>query len=382
MKFIHTSDWHLGRIFYGIHLTDDQAFILDQLILLLKDEQPDLLIVAGDVYDRAVPPAEAVELLDDVLSRIVLDLKIPVLLIPGNHDNPRRLRFGSRLLKTRGLYLGCILDQQLDPVLFEDTHGPVCVYAVPYAEPPEVREVLCDDTLHNHHLALSAIIDRMNKRHDKKNRSIIVSHSFVAGGEESESERPLSIGGTGTVDASLFSFAHYVALGHLHKPQKIGDREIHYSGSLLKYSFSEASHQKSVQIVEMDAAGVCTVRRIHLKPRKDVQCLEGYFADLKKTPIEGISGEDYLMVTLLDQGVIIDVMPRLREVYPNLLHIRKPFVEAGSNRTMGSAEYRKLGEKELFASFVSQVTGEEISQAQLKEFEKVQEKIKTKGRSE
>jgi exonuclease SbcD len=382
LKFIHTSDWHLGRIFYGIHLTDDQAYVLDQLLLLVKDEKPDMVIVAGDVYDRAVPPSEAVELLDDVLSRIVLDCNVPVVLISGNHDNPRRLNFGSRFLKTRGLYLGCTLNKQIDPLFFNDAHGPVCVYALPYIEPPEVREAFCDETLHTHNRAMKAIIDRIKKHHDKKARTICVSHSFIAGGEESESERPLAIGGAGTVDASLFSFADYVALGHLHKPQKIGNREIHYSGSLLKYSFSEASHTKSVQLVEMDEKGDCAVRRIHLKPRKDVRCIEGFFAGLKNNPPRDISREDYIMATLLDQGVIIDAMPRLQEVYPNLLHIHKPFIEAGIRKTMSRAEYRKLGEKELFDSFVSQVTGEEISKAQLKEFEAVYEKIKTKGRTE
>lgn len=426
MKFIHTSDWHLGRIFYGIHLTEDQAFVLDQLIHIIKDEQPDLFILAGDVYDRAVPPPEAVELLDDVLSRIILDHNVPVILISGNHDNPRRLGFGSRLLKTRGLHLRCSLDQKIESVPFEDDAGPVNVFALPYIDPPEVRNVLCDETLHTHNLAMNAVLEKIRKKSDHKSRSIIVSHSFVAGGEESESERPLSIGGAGTVDASLFSFAHYVALGHLHKPQKINPRqkiqhpgrrqtiqhpgkkfdtpaagkqfntpaavlrqniqypgrEIHYSGSLLKYSFSETAHHKSVHIVEMDAAGACTITPVHLKPRRDVQCIEGYFDDLKKNPPVNISRDDYLMATLLDQGVIIDVMARLREVYPNLLHIRKPFVEINTDNTRSNAEYRKLGEKELFASFVSQVTGEHISAAQLKEFEKVQEIIKTEGRSE
>ncbi|MBN2535183.1 MAG: exonuclease SbcCD subunit D [Spirochaetales bacterium] len=383
MKFIHTSDWHLGRIFYGIHLTDDQAYVLEQLILLIRDEQPDLLVIAGDVYDRAVPPVEAVDLLDDVLSRIVLDCNVSVLLIPGNHDNPRRLKFGSRFLETRGLYLKCSFMQKMDPVIINDTNGPVYVYAFPYVEPSEAREILCDGTLHSHHLAAKAILDRVKMQHNRNIRSIIVSHSLVAGGEETtESERPLTIGGTGAVDASLFSFAHYSALGHLHKPQKIKDREIHYSGSLLKYSFSEALHEKSVQLVEMDHMGVCTVRRVPLKPRRDVRCIEGHFDDLKKSSPGGMSVDDYLMVTLLDQGVILDAMQRLRELYPNLLNIRKPFVEADMKSTTGVAEYQKIDEKELFASFVSQVTGEELSDIQLKEFEMVQEEMKKKGRSE
>jgi DNA repair protein SbcD/Mre11 len=382
LKFIHTSDWHLGRIFYGIHLTVDQAYVLEELLLLIKDEQPDLLIVAGDVYDRAVPPPEAVELLDDVVSRIILDLKVPVLIISGNHDNPRRLGFGSRLLESRGLYLKCFLDTAMSPFLFNDHHGPVRVYAVPYAEPAITREIFGDETLHSHQSAMNAVMNRINADLERGGRTIVVTHAFVAGGEESESERPLSVGGTGVVDAGLFARVHYTALGHLHKAQKIGDREVYYSGSLLKYSFSESTHTKSVQVAEMDGTGMCRVKQVPLRPRKDVQCIEGYFVDLMKKSPPGISQEDYLMATLCDQGVILDAMPRLREVYPNLLHIRKPFVEVDREHKLDSAAYQKLGAQELFTSFVAQVTGEEISDSQVQEFQLVREQVNRKGWSE
>ncbi|MBN2443805.1 MAG: exonuclease SbcCD subunit D [Spirochaetales bacterium] len=397
MKFIHTSDWHLGRIFYGIRLTEDQAVVLAQLIRLIKDERPDLVILSGDVYDRAVPPPEAVDLLDDVLSRIILDVNIPVLLISGNHDNPRRLGFGSRILKSRGLYLRCSLHTQPEPVTFHDKYGKVNVFGLPFADPPEIREVFKDETLHSHNSAMKAIIGKIKTQRTRGVRTIVAAHTFAAGGEESESERPLSIGGIQTVDSSLFSCADYTALGHLHKYQKIGDKEVYYSGSLLKYSFSESEHIKSVQVVEMDGEGACVIKRIPLTPKRDVRCIEGYFADLlkpgagtyssgsvstDKASSDTLSTDDYIMATVLDQGVILDVMSRLREKYPNLLHIRKPSLETDSDTDLKGAQHRKLGEKELFKSFITEVTGEEISEEQIDEFDNVTEKLKKQERTE
>jgi DNA repair protein SbcD/Mre11 len=387
LKFIHTSDWHLGRIFYGIHLTHDQSHVLDQLIQLIKDEKPDFLIIAGDLYDRAVPPPEAVELLDDVLTRIIIGLHVPVLIIAGNHDNPRRLGFCSRLLKSHGLHLRCSLDTWTDPVVFHDKDGPVSIYTIPYAEPPEVRELLGETGLHSHQAAMKGLIQGIREKTGENERTILVSHSFVTGGEESESERPLSVGGIQTIDASLFSWAHYTALGHLHKRQSPGNSSIHYSGSLYKYSFSEEKHEKVVLVVEMDEKGATTVTPVPLLPKRDVRCIEGYFSDIVASSPSNMPGaqpdvNDYLMVTLLDQGVILDVMNRLREVYPNVLHIRKPYLESRGAAGKTDTAQRKLGPGELFRDFVADVTGEEIPGDQLKEFEQVMNKLKSGERSQ
>jgi exonuclease SbcD len=364
MRFIHTADWHLGRLFHGVHLTEDQAHILDEFVAFVKDGRPDVLLIAGDIYDRAVPPPEAVALLDDVLSRLVLGLKVPVVLIAGNHDSPHRLGFGSRLLAGQRLHIFGSLADELTPVVIDDNAGPVYIYALPYAEPPVVRESLSSDAIQDHQAAMLALIGRMRQLHPEATRSILVAHTFVVGGLECESERPLSVGGAGAVDCACFDGFDYVALGHLHRPQTAGKDVVQYAGSLLKYSFSEANHRKSVSLVEMDAQGRCRVEKIALTPRRDVRCLEGHLADILRGPQSGENPQDYLMVTLLDTGAILDAMGKLRDVYPNVLHIERPGLMAGGEMHGTRADHRKMNDTELFASFFLQATGERLTEAQ------------------
>src|SRR4051812_41040972 len=199
MRFLHTADWHLGRLFHGVHLTDDQRHVLEQVVEIARDGQPDVVLVAGDVYDRAVPPPEAVELLDEVLSRLVLDLKLPVVLIAGNHDSPGRLHFGSRLLAGRRLYVTGTMAATCEPMVLADGDGAVHVYAIPYAEPATVRQCLECHSVIDHDSAMRATLDRVRAGCPVGARGVIVAHAFVAGGRECESERPLSVGGAGTV---------------------------------------------------------------------------------------------------------------------------------------------------------------------------------------
>jgi exonuclease SbcD len=368
MKFIHTSDWHLGRLFYGVHLTEDQAHVLEQLMALIKDAKAEALLVSGDIYDRAVPPPDAVKLLDEVLSRIVKGLKTPVILIAGNHDSPDRLGFGSQLLAGVGLYVQGSLSTETSPVVIHDEAGPLCIYAIPYAEPALVRQQLAREDIHDHEAAMRALVERVRLVHPPGARSILMTHAFVAGGEESESERPLSVGGASTVNADCFEGFHYVALGHLHRPQSAGSETVNYSGSLLKYSFSETAHTKSVSLVEMDAEGRCTVERIPLTPRRDVRRIEGALADILNGPQAGESREDYVMVTLLDKGAILDAMGQIREVYPNALHIERPTWGAGGEFQGPRVDHRQMDEVELFGQFFSQVAGNDLSEEQRSAF--------------
>jgi exonuclease SbcD len=275
MRFIHTADWHLGRLFHGVHLTDDQHHALMQVVQVVKEERPDAVLVAGDIYDRAIPPPEAVELLDEALCRLVIDLKVPVVLIAGNHDSPQRLHFGSRLLKDRRLYVTGNLPAKCESVVFGDGNGPVHVYAVPYCEPMIVRQGLSCEEVVDHDSAMRAIVGRIAGGHPSGERKILMGHAFVAGGAECESERPLSVGGAGTVDVGSLSGFDYVALGHLHCPQRIGGGEVRYSGSLLKYSFDEVHQPKGVYVVDMDKGGACAVRTVPIVPRRDVRKIEG-----------------------------------------------------------------------------------------------------------
>ena len=256
MRILHTADWHLGKLFYGNYLTEDQAYVLEQQFLpLLRDEGIDAVVLAGDVYDRSLPPAEAVELFDDIATKITADLKIPFLVISGNHDSPARLSFASRLLAPQGLYIAGELDRLTGPVVLEDEAGPVAFLTIPYAEPAVVRQVLGQETVRSHQQAMEAPLAWQVQSVPQGARTVCIAHAFVAGGVAGDSERPLSIGGTDQVTSSLFAPFTYTALGHLHGPQKVTSDTIRYAGSLLKYSFGEARQHKGAVIADIGADG-------------------------------------------------------------------------------------------------------------------------------
>lgn len=370
MRILHTADWHLGRTFHGIQLTDDQAFVLDDFVRLVREARPDVVLIAGDIYDRAVPPIEAVRLLDEVLAQILMDCRVPVILIAGNHDSPDRLSFGQRLLARQNLHVLGQLEHGLAPVVIEDAAGPVYFCPLPYAEPALVRDRLSDPEAQSHDLAMASLLRHFTAQipAGSKARTVVVAHAFVAGGEGSESERPLSVGGAGTVEAAHFLPFNYVALGHLHRPQIAGAKHIRYAGSLMKYSFAEAEHQKSITLVEMDAAGGVSCEAISLAPRREVRCISGYLAEILKGPLPGVNREDYLMVTLHDRGAILNAIGTLREVYPNVLRVERLHLTVGKELQRPAGDHRRLTEAELFASFFEQVTGAALSEAAARMF--------------
>jgi len=366
MRFIHTADWHLGRLFHGVHLTDDQRYALMQFVELVREAKPDAVLVAGDIYDRAVPPPEAVDLLDEVLCKLVLEIKVPVVLIAGNHDSPNRLSFASRLFRDNRLYVSGGLGRQTKGVVFKDHWGTVQVYPVPYAEPATVREALGEGSegVVCHDSAMREICGRIWKNHSAADRSILVGHAFVAGGAECESERPLSVGGAGTVGVSALAGFGYVALGHLHGAQVMSNvEEIRYSGSLLKYSFDEAHHLKGVHLVEMDGQGNCKVETIRLTPRRDVRRISGTMAELLAAEVEAGAREDYLEVMITDEGPVLDPVGRLRQVYPNVMSIKRPEKKAGGVAA-DRVDVRGKTAVELFGAFFKHVNGEEMTAEQ------------------
>jgi len=361
MRFLHTADWHLGRSLYGANLIDEQEYLLDQIVRLAKETEPDAVIVAGDVYDRAVPPREAVRLLDDVLSRLILGLGRTVILIAGNHDSPYRLTFGSRMLIDRGLH---ILGQPVSstaPVILRDKHGPVHFYPLPYAEPAMVRHCLSRDDIEGHQQAMQCLLEGLWARHPQGVRAVAVAHCFVTGSTETESERPLSIGGAGALAPSVFDEFDYVALGHLHRPQAPEANRIRYSGSLMRYSFSEADHDKAILVVTVDAEGGSQVEEVPLTPRRQVRCIEGRLAEVLNGAADDPRRDDYLMVTLRDRGPVFDAMGRLREVYPNVLHTERPLVTSRAEAKTDRIDHRKMDDLDLFSAFFEQVTGEELA---------------------
>ena len=347
MRFIHTADWHIGRQFHNVSLLEDQAHILEQLIDVVRTSEAQALIIAGDVYDRAVPPADAVRLLGEVLERMVLGMKVPVIMIAGNHDSPNRLGFASGLLSGQGLHLAGPLTAPVQPITLHDRHGPVVFYPIPYAEPAIVRERFDVDTAHSHDAAMNAIIASIGAHRKGIARSVAVAHCFVTGGEICKSERPLTVGGAENVDASHFEPFSYSALGHLHRPQQVA-ATVQYSGSLLKYSFSEVAHTKSVTIVDIDHAGNCQTNQVALTPRRELRILDGYLEDILKGPTNGENRDDYLLVRLDDKHAILDAMGKLREVFPNVLHLERPgLFHDGEIRQPGKEQLGR-SEQDLF----------------------------------
>lgn len=366
MKFIHTADWHLGKLVQGVYMTEDQSYILDQFVEEVKKEQPDAVIIAGDLYDRAIPPTEAVHLLDSVLRLIVIDLNIPVLAIAGNHDSPSRLHFASSMMKQTGLHMIGNITTDLEPVVLNDADGEVHFHLIPYADPSIVRNVFADDDVRSHDDAMRKITEELKKKMDPEARHVFVGHAFVTpyGEEEentSDSERPLSIGGAEYVQANHFEPFDYTALGHLHRPHYVQHEKIRYSGSLLKYSISEESHEKGFYIVEMDGEGNVTTEKRTLSPRRDIRRIEMSIDELLKQE----SNEDYVFVHLTDQTPVLMPMEKVRTVYPNALHVdRKQFMNESSEednkkRNKSRTETDPL---DLFRSFYQEIKGTEVSE--------------------
>jgi len=358
LRFLHTADWHLGRLFHARSLIEDQAHVLDQFVALVRDVRPDAVLIAGDVYDRAVPPPEAVALLDDVLARIVVEAGVPVVMIAGNHDSAQRLDFGARLLAARGLHVAGRTGPEAACVSLRDAHGEVRIYALPYAEPAVVRDALGVE-LSSHEAALGAQLDAIRASHPAGVRAVAVGHAFVVGGAVSESERPLSVGGSGAVGAGLFHGFDFVALGHLHRPQTIGER-IHYAGSLLKYSLSEADHHKTVSLVELDGKGAVRIEPIALKPRRDLRILTGELAALVEAGLADARRDDYVYAVLTDTGALLDPMARLREAYPNALAIERAILARSGQAGEAGRRMRELDTGSLFANFFREVADADL----------------------
>ena len=355
MRFLHTADWHLGRIFHQTHLTEEQGYVLDQIVEIARAEKVDAVLVAGDLYDRAVPPPEAVALLDKTWQRLALEIGVPVIAIPGNHDSATRIGYGAALLSRAGLHLVADFETATRAIAV----GNVDVFALPFTEPNEVRAWSGNTEVRDHSSAMQACIDRMRSHFTPGRPRVLVAHAFVAGArKESESERPLSVGGAGTVSADLFEDFDYVALGHLHAPQVISSR-CAYSGSPLKYSFSEAGDVKSVVIVDISDSGTVSPRLIPLNARRDVRNLEGSLADLIAAAPNDTCRDDYLRVTLTDDGALLNALGRLREVYPNVLQLERRFLQADTMSTLGesAARRRESTETDVFAGFFREVMG-------------------------
>jgi exonuclease SbcD len=353
MRLLHTSDWHLGRSLHRADLRDAQAAFLDALVETARSERVDAVLVAGDVYDRAVPSVDAVELCEQALVRL-RETGARVVLISGNHDSARRLGFGSRLVDAAGVHLRTRVASCGEPVLLEDAHGPVAVYGIPYLEPDAVRADLPPDTGRGHSAVLgwalaSARADLAQRGLD---RSVVLAHAWVGSGLGSDSER--DIGGAGGVPATLFDGFTYTALGHLHGPQTLSEG-LRYSGSPLAYSFSEAAHRKGSWLVELGAAGLATVEHVPAPVPRRLSAVVGTLDELLTSSRYDAQADDWLSVVLTDTARPDDAMARLTRRFPHVLVLDwRPADGAADPRTYG-ARVSGRTDAEVASAFVEHV---------------------------
>lgn len=362
MKLIHLSDLHIGKRVNEFSMIEDQKYILKVILNIIDDEKPDGVLIAGDVYDKSVPSAEAVQLLDDFLCRLA-ERKLPTYIISGNHDSAERLSFGGRLMDMSGIHLSPVYNGKVEPFTLTDEYGKVNIYMLPFIKPVNVRRFFPDSEIESYTDAIKIAVDSMNV--DEKERNIIVTHQFVTGASRSESEE-ISVGGSDNVDASVFDAFDYVALGHIHGPQKIGRESVRYCGTPLKYSFSEANHKKSVTVVEMGEKGKIEIRTVPLVPKHDLREIKGKYEEiLLKENYEGTNTEDYIHITLTDEEDIPDVMNRLRVIYPNIMKLDYDNKRTRSNQAVGKAEgVEKKSPLELFSEFYYDRNGQTMSEEQ------------------
>lgn len=361
MKLIHLSDLHLGKRVNDFPMLEDQAYILDRVLEIAGEERPDAVLIAGDVYDKTVPSAEAVALLDGFLVKLA-DRSLPVLLISGNHDSPERLAFANRLMEGRGVYIAPVYHGEVSPVTLEDDRGPVDFWLLPFLKPAHIRRFFPEEGVESFTDAMACAIRHMPL--DPARRNVLVTHQFVTGAARCESEE-VSVGGADNVDASVFAPFDYVALGHLHGPQNVGGERIRYCGTPLKYSFSEAGHQKSVTIVELGEKGSLEVRAVPLLPQRDMVELRGSFAQLKSPEFYGqVDRDSYVRVILTDENDIYDAMGQLRPVYPNLMALDYDNLRTRSGAVVLEEADVKRDPLELFADFYQQQNHQPMSEEQ------------------
>lgn len=334
MRFAHLSDLHIGKRVNEFSMLEDQAYILKTILRALDGLKPDGVLIAGDIYDKAVPSAEAVEVFDDFLVGLARR-GLKVFIISGNHDSPERIAFAARIMRGSDIYLSPVFHGTIEPVALEDEWGGVDVFCLPFVKPAHVRRYYPDEEIGSYHDAVRVILQ--NTRINPARRNVLITHQFLTGASRSDSE-DISVGGAENVGASLFAAFDYVALGHLHGPQCVSRETIRYCGSPLKYSFSEAGHVKSITVVDLGAKGTVGISTLPLTPRREMREIRGSYAQIREAGLhEAAHKDDYLHITLTDEGDIPGVIGKLREVYPNIMK-----VDYDNTRTNASREILPL----------------------------------------
>ena len=379
MKLIHLSDLHLGKRVNEFSMMDDQRYILEEILKIIDNEKPDGVILAGDIYDKPVPSAEAVQLFDWLLCQLAVR-NLQVLAISGNHDSAERMAFGAKLLDASGIHISPVYGGMTEPVIIRDEYGPVYFWMLPFLKPAHVRRFYPEAEIESYTDAMGMAVNAMNV--DFSQRNVLITHQFVTGAGRSESEE-LSVGGSDNVDRTVFEGFDYVALGHIHRPQNMGSERIRYCGTPLKYSFSEAGHEKSVTVVELgmkDDEGACgqlLVRTIPLTPKHDLREIRGTYLELTAREYYlGTRTDDYLHITLTDEEDVPDAVGKLRIIYPNLMKLDYDNARTRANQSLIlTDDVERRSPLDLFGEFYQLQNNQDMSSEQFELMSQLIEKI-------
>ncbi len=373
MKFIHLSDLHIGKRVNEFSMLEDQEYILKEIISIIDQEKPDSIIIAGDVYDKSAPSTEAVCLFDDFLFELS-KRNLKVFIISGNHDSPERIAFGRRLIDKSGIYISPVYDGVITPISLNDSYGELNIYSLPFIKPINVRRFYPDEKIESYTDAVDVAIKNMNI--DEKKRNVLITHQFVTGALRSESE-DISVGGSDNVDVSVFGQFDYVALGHIHRPQKIVRDTVRYCGTPLKYSISEATHDKSVTMVELAEKGNVEIKTFPLKPLRELREIKGSYMELSsKSYYQGTNTDDYIHITLTDEEEIPNALGKLRTIYKNIIKLDYDNKRTSVNMIIDCAKQAENKTPlELFTEFFYKQNNKEMDEEQTKIIETLVEKI-------
>lgn len=362
MQFIHLSDLHLGKKVNGFSMLPDQEYIIEEILKMVKEQKPDGVIVAGDIYDKSVPPQEAVMLFDHFLTELC-GMSTPVFLISGNHDSPERIAFGHEIMAESKVYISPVFIGNIEPIVLKDEYGLVNVYLLPFVKPAHVKRYYEYAEIESYHDAMKVVLDHLHI--DTSQRNVLVAHQFMVGAVRSESEE-VSVGGLDEIDASLFDDFDYVALGHLHRPQQVGRETVRYCGTPLKYSFSEASHRKCITQVILQDKGMVKVNTLSLTPLRDMRELKGTNDELTlRSNYERTNQDDYIHITLTDEEDVLDAVSKLRTIYPKLMKLDYDNTRTRNDQQLEEEEQvRAQSPKEILTGFYEAQNGQPMNEKQ------------------
>lgn len=362
MKILHLSDLHFGKRLNNFSLLEDQYHVNRQIFKLAKDTHIEAVIIAGDVFDRQIPSAGAVQLFDDFLN-FWAELNLPVFIISGNHDSAERLSFGAHIFSQNNIYISPVYNGQIEPISLNDAYGKINFYLLPFIKPATVRPFFPDEKINSYTEAVQTVLNNLPLNKDERN--ILIAHQFVTGAVLSDSEE-IVVGGLDNVDAHVFDAFDYVALGHIHTPQTILRDSIRYCGTLLKYSFSEANQQKCATVIDIKAKGQMDITAYPVKPLHDMRKIKGTYAELTdRQNYIGTDTDDYILATLTDEEDVPDAIGRLRSIYPNIMQLDYDNIRTRTRNNIETVDINTAkAPLELFGEFYKLQNNQPLNETQ------------------